>query len=325
MPAGFTPYLDALRGHLHLGAATEASVLRELSTHLEDRTHEFMERGLPRNEAVAEATRTFGNPQRIAAALSFVHNQGTWQEVGLSALPHLLVALLFASHRWLEVEWLLGALLLTAGVGAIGWLRKRSLWAYPWMGFALFPVLLAGTVSLASLGHATWSVLAWGYTPTSPLSWIVGLTLSVLGVVLVAYLVVWVSRRDWVHAALLVMPIPVLSVALLAFDRGGYARLEEADTQTALLFVLVALSVGLFVRVASRPLKAGILGGSLPLAFLISSPLLEGELRVTIALLLSLPAVLLVLTPFLPSLGTRRTYSDELPSPMSRPRRPSKT
>lgn len=298
----FAAYLTSLRTHLQMGRLERAGVMRELSTHLEDRTLELMDRGLSREEAVAEAARRFGDPRAIASELSSVHNQGTWREVGLSALPHLLVAALFASHRWLELEWLGLSLLVAAGVSAFGWARGRPLWTYPWLGYALFPFLLVGTVSLATLGQATWSILTRDYMPTSPLSWAIGLSLGILGVVLVCYLLVWVSKRDWLHASLLILPVPILSLSLLAFDRGTFVRLDEADSQTGLLFLFVALAVGVVVRLKDRSLKLGVLAASLPVGFLLIAGALDADLRTSLAVLLSLPAVVLVLSPLLFSL-----------------------
>ncbi|MBI4236076.1 MAG: hypothetical protein HY688_01800 [Chloroflexi bacterium] len=303
MQPSLVPYLDTLRAHLRLGTSARTGIVRELATHLEDSTQELMDNGLSREEAATEAARRFGNPRTIAAALSLVHNQGTWPEVALSALPHLLVALLFATHRWLQLEWLGLAVVLAAGVSAVGWIRGRPQWVYAWLGYALFPFLLAGAVSMVTLGQAAWSIVARGYTPTSPLSWAIGLGLSFLGVVLGCYLLVWISRRDWLHASLLVLPIPALSVSLLALDRGTYAHLEQADVQTALLFVLVAGVVAMAVRVGDRLLKAAFLAVSLPLGFLLISGALDADPRVTLAVVLSLPALLLVLSPLLFSLG----------------------
>ncbi len=314
MHARFDTSLEALRSRLRTGAATRSSVLRELSNHLEDHTSELMrQRGLSREEASTEALRTFGDLKEIASDLSFVHNQGTWRETALSALPHLVVALLFASHQWLEPVWLGAALLLTGSMSALGWRMGRPIWMYPWLGYTIFPFLLAGTVSIATMGYGIWAIVAHGYTPTNPMSWVLGMGLGVVGITLISYLLIWVSHRDWTHAALLVLPIPFLSVALLAFDRGTYTRLEEADIQTGLLFMFVALAVGVVVRLGDRTMKISLIGASLPIGFLLSSGALETELRALIAMLLSLPALLLVLAPYLLSLGA--------PSPSLRPHR----
>lgn len=300
MPAHFDSHLDALRARLRTGSATREDVLRELSDHLEDRTVELEEQqGLSREEARAEATRVFGDAQQIASDLSFVHNQGSWREVLFSILPHLLAALLFASHRWLEPEFLIVAFGLAIGVSGVGWRRGKPIWMYPWLGYALFPFLLAGTISVATVGHAVWSIISQGYTPTNPLSWGLGIGLGVLGVVLISYLLIWTGRRDWVHAALLVLPIPFLAVSLLAFDRGTFTGLEEADAQTAILFVFVAFAVGVVVRIGDRLLKIGLITASLPIGFLLSSRTMESDVRIALVVLLSLAAILLVAAPFL--------------------------
>lgn len=304
MPAQFDSHLEALRARLRTGSAAREDVLRELSDHLEDRTVELeAQHGLSHEEARIEAARVFGDAQEIASDLSFVHNQGSWREVFFSALPHLLTALLFASHRWLEPELLIAAFTLALGVSGVGWRHGKPIWMYPWLGYALFPFLLAGTISVATLGNAIWSIVTQGYTPTNPLSWGLGIGLGVLGIALISYLLIWTGRRDWVHAALFVLPIPFLAVSLLAFDRGTYTGLEETATQTAILFVFVAFAVGIVVRVGDRLLKIGLIAASLPIGFLLSSSAMEPDIRIALVILLSLAAALLVAAPFLMSWG----------------------
>jgi hypothetical protein len=282
-----------------------------LSDHLEDRANELVAKGLSPEDATAEAVRAFGNAEEIASELSLIHNQGAWRDAALSALPHLIAAALFAFHHWLDPLWLAGAFALIAAMTAIGWRRGRPLWMYSWLGYALFPFLLAGTLSVATVGHAVWTILTEGYSPTNPVSWALGIGLGVLGITLISYLLIWVSQRDWTHAALLVLPIPFLAVSLLAFDRGTYTRLEEADTQTAVLFAFVAFAVAIVVRLGDRLLKIGIIAASLPIGFLLSSNALEADLRFLMAALLSLPALLLVLAPLVLSLGAA-THDDML-------------
>ena len=297
-------YLTALRGHLKTGAATRSSVLRELADHLEDRTAELINGGLTREEAYSEAARRFGDPRTIGVELSMVHNQGTWIAAALTAAPHLLAAGLFASHRWLELQLLAPALLLVAIVGGVGWRKHLPTWVYPWFGYLLFPVLLAGTVSTLSLGHAIWSILARGYTPTDPLVWALGGAIGATGIVLSAYLLVWVSRRDWVQATLLVLPIPVLAAALLVYERGAFSSFSQADNQTALLMVFVAAVSAIVIRLVDRLLKIALVATALPIGFLLTASSLEPGTRALLAFLLSMPALLLVVGPFLASMAS---------------------
>ena len=190
--------MSSLRGHLRTGAATRSSVLRELSDHIEDRTNELVGQGLTREEAYAEASQRFGNPRDIGSELTLVHNQGSWIAAGLAAAPHVLAAMLFASHRWLEVQMLAPAFLLVMAVGIVGWWKRAPTWVYPWLGYLLFPALLAGAISTVTLGHAIWSIVVRGYTPTDPWIWALGGSIGFAGIILTAYSLVWVSKHDWV-------------------------------------------------------------------------------------------------------------------------------
>ena len=64
--------------------------------------------------------------------------------------------------------------------------------------------------------------------------------LGIASVSLGAYLLIWVSRRDWVQASLLVLPVPALAVAMFAYGRGEFSTLTQADSQAAVLMIFVA-------------------------------------------------------------------------------------
>ena len=297
MQPRLSTYLTSLRGYLRTGAATRSSILGELADHLEDRTDELMKRGFTREEAWAEASRRFGDPEAIGTELTLVHNQGTWIVAGLTAAPHLLAAALFASHRWLELQLLVPALVLMAAVSALGWWRRLPTWVYPWIGYLLFPFLLAGTVSTVTLGYAVWSIIAHGGSPTDPWIWAFGGFLGIAGVALSGYLLIWVSRRDWVQASLLVLPVPALAVALFAYGRGEFPTLAQADSQAAVLMIFVAAVSAIVIRLADRLLKITLITAALPIGFLLTTQALEPGTRLLLAFVLSLPALLLVLAP----------------------------
>ena len=290
MPLSVSTFLASLRNHVQTGAETRRVVLRELSDHLEDRTVELMDRGLPQQEAIDEAMRSFGNPRTIGAELSTIHNQGTLADAALSAAPHLMIASLFATHRWLSPEWLFGAFIVVIGFSVAGWLMHRAAWVYSWLGYAIFPLVLVGTVSIATLAYSAWSVVARGASPTDPWVWLLGIAVGVSSVILSAYLLVWVGKRDWVSGALLMLPVPLLSLALLAFDQGTFA----ADRDGAILFGFAAFSVAVVVRVSDRLVKIGLLGATLPIGFLLIAQSIAVEVRFAVALLASLPALLAV-------------------------------
>ena len=308
-PTSISAPLQALRSHLHIRRRARPGVLRELADHIEDRSNYLIrEQGLSQTEANSEAIRAFGDPRAVAFQLERIHNQGAWKDAGLGALPNLLVGLLFAAHLWYELEWIVAAAGLAVVVSVIGVLMNRPVWVYQWIGYAVFPVLLISMVSLGTTAYSAWSVIAGGYAPTDPLSWILGAGLGLAGIGVLIALGVWLGKRDWTHSALVVLPLALLAIALLAFDRGAYVDLQQADAQTALLFVVVAVAVGVAIRLGDRLLKMGVLAASLPVGFLFTSGAMDFNLRIIVAAVLSLPALLLILAPLLVSRDEAEDY-----------------
>ncbi|MBI4328575.1 MAG: hypothetical protein HY685_01760 [Chloroflexi bacterium] len=298
-------YLRDLRGHLRLEPEVQRDALQELRTHLEDRADELVAAGWPREEATAEAIRLFGDPRAIARQLSEVHATGSWLSVALASLPHLLIGLLFAFHLWLNPFWHIPILMLMGAVGGIALLRGRPVWAYSWLGYALFPVMLGSLLALIGLGQAAWYVLTRGYILTSVGVWIAIVLLAPPALFASCYAVLRLSRRDWLHATLLVTPYPVLAISLLIFSRGSHTEFLAADTSTALVLLFVALAVAAAVRLGRRFLKIAILLLVVPLAPLLIAQSIEGDAKLFLALLLGLPALLLLLSPLLLSFGSR--------------------
>lgn len=308
-PISITAPLQALRSRLHVRRRARPNILRELADHIEDRSNYLIrEQGLSQTEANAEAIRAFGDPQAVASQVQRARNQGRWRDVGLAALPNLLVGLLFATHRWYELEWIVAAVSLAIIVSVVGVLMGRPIWVYQWIGYAVFPVLLISMVSLGTTAYSAWSVATGNYAPTDPLSWILGTGLGLAGIGVLIALGTWLSKRDLAHSALVVLPLALLAIALLAFDRGEYVRLEQAGAQTALLFLVVALAVGLAIRLSDRLLKIGVMAAALPVGFLFTSSAMDLNLRILVAAVLSLPALLLVLAPLLVSEDEAEDY-----------------
>ena len=61
MPAS-SNYTNKVKNYLRLDTAVESDVVRELSTHIEDKKHELIESGLTEKQATAAATRHMGSP-----------------------------------------------------------------------------------------------------------------------------------------------------------------------------------------------------------------------------------------------------------------------
>ncbi len=309
-PSSISTPLHALTSQVLTRIRSRRSVLRELSDHIEDHSSSLQARGFNPVEANAQAVRAFGDARTVAAQVERIHNQGSWLDVAMSAFPSLFVAFIFATQRWYSLEWIAGAAAVAIVVSALGVYRSgRRAWVFSWLGYALFPVLLISMVSLGTTAHAAWSVLSGSHEARDPLSWVLGIGLGLAGLGVMGALLVWLSRKDWIHAILVVLPMALLSVAMLAFDRGVYATIEQAEAQNAVLFGAFAIVVAAAVRMTDRLFKIGLLAASLPLGFLLISGGIDMGFRIIVTAALSLPALLLIISPYVVTL--RETDTDK--------------
>ena len=309
-PSSISTPIHALTSQVLTRIRSRRSVLRELSDHIEDHSSTLRERGLDPMQARAQAIRAFGDTRTVAAQLERIRNQGSWPDMALSAFPSLFVAFLFATNRWLDIEWVVGTAIVAIAISALGVYRfGRRAWVFSWLGYALFPVLLISMVSLGTTVLAAWSVLGGGYEARDPLSWVLGIGLGIAGLVVIGALMAWLSRKDWIHGILVVLPMALLSVAILAFDRGVYTTIEQVQAQNAVLFGAFAIVVAAAVRMTDRLFKVGLLAASLPLGFLLISGGIDMSFRVIVTAALSLPALLLIIAPYVVTL--REPDTDE--------------
>jgi hypothetical protein len=264
-------YFQDLARWLKLEPAEEAEILRELSSHVEERAAELEQAGLSPREALPRALAELGHPQELARTLYSVHSRSSWEATGLAVLPHLAFALLFALHLWIVSVWVILVLISAAVISLLAWRKGQPRWAFPWLGYALLPPVVSLYMALTALGEALWRLAQGIPLPFHPLAYL-GL-LSYVPLVLWVLWSAWlkVIHRDWLYATLAGLPFPVLiSWLLLLQPFGGPFSyigrlLVRADGPTALLFVGLAVATAAFYRVGQRTLKVGILTLAIPL------------------------------------------------------------
>ena len=257
--------LNSIRVHLRLDSHSEAQILRELSTHLEEEIQDLKESGLPEAEAAETATERFGSPRAIAQEMYRVHSKGSWAQACLAAFPHLLIALMFCFHLWQNGNCILAISVAVTTVAIYGWWRGKPTWFYPWLGYSLVPILIGGLLSTLVIGQAL-AFLLWGKgSPPSLWAWLAVLAYVPLGLWIIRSVTVRVVRRDWIYGSLMALPLPVLGAWLWSFFKEGrlleYDRqkLESVDPGLVLAFLALALSAVAFVRLRGRLLKFGAL------------------------------------------------------------------
>jgi len=239
-------YLENLKNCLKIDSAVKDEAIREISTHLEDASQELKEGGLNEEEALRLATDKFGSAQLIAQEICEVHNQGSWQDAFFTALPHFLVAMLFASYYWQNTTCLLLVLIATTCAVIYGWRHNQPLWLFPWLGYYLLPVMVTGILLI---------YLPQGWT------WLAALVYIPLVLFIVAYIVRQTTNRDWLYVLLMLIPILVVFMWLTSSSTGGQflpssTQLQANTLWLALSFFTLAVATIAFVRVKQRWQKA---------------------------------------------------------------------
>ncbi len=241
-------YLDNLKDYLRVDPATESDVVRELDAHLEDKSQELRESGFSEEEATEAAVQFLGSPQLVARQMYEVYSQGNWRQALFAALPHFLIAALFALHYWHITAWPLAILVAVIGVVIYGWCHGKPAWLFPWLGYCLIPVLAVGTLLISLPGGWAWLAAA-AYVP-----------LALLVLVSVTKQTV---KQDWLFASLMLLPIPIVLSWILALGiKDGLLRYEHVyDTSPwiALSFAVLAVTAATFIRIRQRWAKAGVL------------------------------------------------------------------
>ena len=307
MSTGRERFLDSIKADLKLSPSSKEEVLRELEIHLEERVEELKKGGLSEEEAAEKAAQYLGSPKVIAKELNQAHNLSDWVHTIIAALPHFLFAFLFAFHLWDNIALLLIILALIIGVVIYKWYSK-PFWFFPWLGYALIPLLLVGFILAILIGQAL-SLLP-ADKPPSWWVWIAALAYIPTVLWFLISLTVQTLKRDWLLFSLMVLPFTALVGWLLVLEQQGWSMervmqiLHKKETWLAFSFLSLAAVVILFIRLKERPLRAGVLlaaGIVIPTLVIISS---QGSLNLINQIIL---IVIVLASLFVPALVGQRT------------------
>ena len=238
-------YLKDIRQNLRLDAASEHEIISELETHADERLLEMKEAGLSDDEAAEECLGLLGSARLVARQIYEAHSQGTWRQALLAALPHFCFASLCAL-RWWNIGWLPVALGVAIGIAVYGWCHGKPNWLFPWLGYSLLPVVITGLLLL--------------YLP-SGWAWVTILLYVPLVLLLLSYIAIRAINSDWLYSTLMLLPIPSLVGWFLAAkieDKlGGFnlKQFNEFAPWIGLSFLVLAVTVAVFIRIRQRRLK----------------------------------------------------------------------
>lgn len=288
MAIALSDYLNTIKHNLRLDYVAEREVIRELRTHIEDKLAELRDKGLSEEEAVKTCLRLMGSAKLVAYQLYEAHSQGSWKQTLLAATPHLLFALLFALSWWPGIGWLLVVLTLIFGAAIYVWWQERPTWFFSWLGYSLLPVILAGLLLF--------------YLPRG-WSWIAILFYVPLAAVLIYHITVQTIRRDWLYSSLMLLPVPIVIAWFVIVGSEGklnYLSLEYLKyfgPWIGVSFLILALSVALFIRLRQRWLKIAMLLVSTLLTLTLVNYYAEGRLGLPAFLVLVFVVLGLFVTP----------------------------
>ncbi len=253
-------YLDEVRRHLNLAPERSNHIIRELRSHLLERSEEGETSGLSRQESISRAIHSFGRPRALARLLYESHRKTSLAEMGVAALPYLLIAILFAMGGWSSWLWSPLLLLPIVMVTLYGWWQGKPSWLYPWAGWSLVPLAL-GAYLAAPIFHQMYQALAGTGPAPDPLalsglllylafsSWILGSTTFK------------VAKRNWTLASLMLLPIPVMITWLVVQERAGGLfggrtdSLHHLDGTISLVNVTLAFATVGFLYLRESKLK----------------------------------------------------------------------
>lgn len=297
-------YLGEVRTRLHLDPLTERQVMREIYSYFEERIGELREAGLSEREAAKVAVQSFGRAKAMARQMQEAHGRGSWGRGFLAAIPHFLMAVLFALHFW-DQAWTALILVLIAGVTLWGWWQGKPDWLFPWVGYSLLPLLIGGYVAFRTVLQIVFSFLAGIFSLAD-----IGVLLAVaIYLSLACWVVVSTSvkvvRRDWILASLMLLPLPVMGAWLLTRDRAMVLwgatgeSLHASDLRLAGALLALGLTAAIFIRLRQRPLKLGALVGTALMALTIVLHAMEIGLGTPWLLLAALLLTLFFLSPAL--------------------------
>jgi hypothetical protein len=227
--------------------------MRELRAHIEDRVQELTESGITEEEALRTCLAQMGSTKMIARQIYEAYSQGSWRQVLLASMPHLLFGLLFVLNWWHYPGWLSIVLVLIMATTAYGWGRGKPTWCFPWLGYTLLPVLAAGIMLLYIPSGWSWLALA-VYVPLA-LWWLFRVIVQTI-------------RRDWLLSTLMLLPLPIITGWFLAvspsgkFNEYSLQRLYSFAPWIGLSFLILAATIATFLRLRQRWLRVSLLAVS---------------------------------------------------------------
>lgn len=253
MMRDLSQYLENIRFNAHLQENDDSGMMSELEAHIEDKLQDLKDAGLSDEEAVRVCLGQMGSTKCIGRQIYEATSQGTWKQVLLSAMPHLVFGLFFVLNWWQNPGWIALGVILLIATTVYGWNHGKPTWVFTWLGFSMLPVIIGGILLLCLPKGWSWLVLP-VYFPLA-LWWLFRM-------------VVTTTRRDWLFSSLMLLPMPIVIGWFLYVSPSGQLTDESFDKIYAyapwigLSFIALAATIAIFIRLRQRFLRICILATS---------------------------------------------------------------
>jgi hypothetical protein len=253
MTSELSHYLESIKYGSKLNPSEEGKVMSELEAHIMDKLQDLKDSGLTDTEAIQVCLGQMGATHIVARRIYEAYSQGTWQQVLLAAMPHLLFGVLFILNWWHYAGWLSLALVITLATAVYGWWHGKPAWVFSWLGYTLFPILILGMLLLYLPG--VWSLLTLLIYLPLAMWWLIRI-------------IVQTTRKDWLFSSMMLLPLPIIIGWFLAIlpqgklDEVNFQRLNYFAPWIGLSFIALALTIAAFLRIRQRALRIGLLAVS---------------------------------------------------------------
>jgi hypothetical protein len=243
-------YIENIRYTSKIHPADEAEIIGELENHIEDKLQELTESGLSEEEAIRTCLHQLGSPALVARQIYEAYSQGSWKQVFMASLPHVLFGALFTLNWWSHIGWLVITLCLVSGITIYGWCHGKPTWVFSWLSYSLLPVLAVG-ILLVYLPKGVSLLAIPVYIPLA--SW------------WLIHLVIQTVKKDWLFTSVMLLPMPIIIgwfQAILPDWKITEYSLERATLMApwiGLSFLALALTIAAFIRIRQRWLRIGVL------------------------------------------------------------------
>ena len=246
-------YLESIRSIAKLENSDEMGVMSELEAHIEDKLQELSKSGLTKEEAIRTCLGQMGSTKVVARQIYEAYSQGSWKQVLLASMPHLLFGLLFVLNWWQYPGWLSIVLVLILATTTYGWSHGKPTWVFSWLGYSLLPVLIVGLLLLYI--PRGWSLLSLPVYFPLALWWLFRI-------------IIQTTRRDWLFSSLMLLPLPIIIGWYLAISPSGkindqsLQRVDYFAPWIGLSFMALGLTIAAFIRLRQRWLRVTLLATS---------------------------------------------------------------